>query len=78
MFFYTPDTLDIILTKCGFIKYKIIRKQTYGLINHINWLINERPSNLKLDIPILDNIYKWILCNILKISDTMLVIIDIE
>lgn len=77
LFFYSPKTISNIL-KLFPIKFKIVRKQKYGLFNHIMWMIKGKPSNINFHIPILDNIYKFFLTKILKKSDTMIVICENE
>lgn len=76
-FFYTPDTiLDMLYRNEVTWNCSIKRIQNYGLVNHINWLFRKKPTNLKINIPILDNIYKFILTKIFKKSDTILLIIE--
>lgn len=78
-FFYTPDTiLDMLYRNKVNNSCSIKRIQNYGLVNHLNWLFRKKPTNLKINIPIIDNIYKFILTNILKKSDTILLIIKKE
>ena len=52
---------------------RIIRKQRYGILNHMRWLIKGKPGNINFHIPIVDDIYKFILVNIFKVSDTLIV-----
>lgn len=73
LFFYSPKTILNIL-KYFPIKIKIIRKQRYGLINHMRWLLKGKPGNLNFHIPIFDDIYKFFLTKILKKSDTMVIV----
>lgn len=77
-FFYTPQTILDILYRNKIINCTVERKQNYGLVNHLNWIFRKKPTNLKINIPIIDNIYKFILTNILKKSDTILLIIKKE
>ncbi len=72
---YTPETLENILRQFNNIEYSIKRRQMYGFLNHINWFIRKKPTNVKIFIPIIDNIYNFILHNIFKKSDTLLLII---
>jgi len=77
VFFYNPRTIEFLLKvywKTDHTRhYKIKRVQRYGLINHLRWIIFKRPGNVNFHIPILDNIYKWILVNIFDKSDTIIV-----
>ena len=74
-FFYTPETIFNILYRNKIANCKIIRKQNYGILNHLNWLFRKKPTNLRINIPIIDTIYKFILTKILKKSDTIILII---
>jgi 2-polyprenyl-3-methyl-5-hydroxy-6-metoxy-1,4-benzoquinol methylase len=74
VFFYNKKTISKILNWSDTCKFKIILKQNYGLWNHLNWFFRNKPSNVNYNIPILDNIYKWFLTRILKISDTIIII----
>jgi SAM-dependent methyltransferase len=78
LFFYTPETLASLIYRDKVTNCVIERKQNYGIVNHLNWLIRKNPTNLKINIPILDSIYKWILINIVKKTDTMLLVITKE
>jgi len=40
---------------------KVIRRQEYGIINHLRWLLRGKPGNWNPHIPVLDSIYKYIL-----------------
>jgi 2-polyprenyl-3-methyl-5-hydroxy-6-metoxy-1,4-benzoquinol methylase len=74
-FFYTPDTIFDLLYRNKIVNCKIKRMQNYGIINHLNWLIRKKPTNLKINIPIIDFLYKWCLINIFNKSDTILLVI---
>lgn len=74
-FFFTVKSLYDMLYRNKICNCKIKRKQNYGIVNHLNWLIKRKPTNLKINIPIIDTIYKFILTKILKKSDTILLII---
>jgi 2-polyprenyl-3-methyl-5-hydroxy-6-metoxy-1,4-benzoquinol methylase len=74
-FFYTPKTISDLLYRNKILNCRIKRTQTYGIINHLNWLIRKKPTNLKINIPLLDFLYKWCLIHIFKKSDTILLII---
>jgi len=77
-FFYTIETVSGLLYRNKIINCTVERKQNYGIVNHLNWLIRKKPTNLKINIPILDNLYKWYLCRILKKSDTIVLTIKKE
>lgn len=74
LFFYNRDSIVKMFEEFYNIKIKIKFLQRYGLINHLRWLILKRPGNFNSHIPMLDNIYKYILTGIFKASDTLLVI----
>jgi len=69
-FFYSKESIRSVLF--GF-KIKVIRRQEYGIINHLRWAIRGKPGNWNPHIPILDSIYKWILCK-LGYSDSLIVV----
>jgi SAM-dependent methyltransferase len=73
LFFWTPKTVQMLFDKLG-IKVKIKLLQKYGILNHLRWIIFGVPGNLHFNIPILDDIYKYILTRILHKSDTIIVI----
>jgi SAM-dependent methyltransferase len=73
LFFWTPKTVKKFFDKTG-IKVKIKLLQKYGILNHLRWIMFGVPGNWHPHIPILDNIYKFILTNIFKVSDTIIVI----
>lgn len=77
-FFYTPQTIFNLLYRNKIINCKIKRIQNYGIINHLNWLIRKKPTNIKINIPIIDSIYKWCLIHIFKKSDTIFLVIKKE
>jgi SAM-dependent methyltransferase len=70
LFFYNKKTLEAMF--CG-LKARVIRRQEYGLINHLRWAILRRPGNWNPHIPILDDVYKWALMK-LGYSDTLVVV----
>lgn len=74
-FFYTPLSLATMLYGFKLGNATIERMQNYGIVNHLNWLIRKKPTNLKITIPIIDTIYKWFLTRILKKSDTIILTI---
>jgi SAM-dependent methyltransferase len=79
LFFYTPETIKYIIVEAGIMngckleRFKIKRYQRYGLINHLRWAIFNKPGNWNPHIPVLDDIYKFILKYIVKKTDTMIV-----
>ncbi len=77
-FFYTPKTIYDLLYRNKIINCQIKRTQTYGIVNHLNWLIRKKPTNLKINIPGIDFLYKWCLIHIFKKSDTIVLIIKKE
>jgi len=77
-FFYTPKTLQDVLYRNKITNCSIERMQNYGIVNHLNWIFRKKPTNIKFNIPIIDNIYKWVLVNIYKKSDTILLTIKKE
>ena len=70
MFFYSKKTLESIFIGLDF---NVIRKQEYGLINHLRWAIMGKPGNWNPNVRILDTIYKWVLIK-LGYSDSLIVI----
>jgi len=56
------------------LRARVYRKQRYGIINHLRWILFGKPGNINFNIPILDNIYKYILVKVFKKSDTIVVI----
>jgi SAM-dependent methyltransferase len=70
MFFYSKASIKDVL--CRF-NIKVIRKQSYGLINHLRWLFYGKPGNWNPNIPILDGVYKFILES-LGYSDTLIIV----
>jgi 2-polyprenyl-3-methyl-5-hydroxy-6-metoxy-1,4-benzoquinol methylase len=74
-FFYTPKTIMDLLYRNKVVNCQIKRTQTYSIVNHLNWLIRKKPTNLKINLPIIDFLYKWCLVHIFKKSDTILLII---
>lgn len=70
MFFYNKRTLEMVLHGPGF---RVIRRQEYGIVNHLRWALFGRPGNWNPTIPILDRIYKRILI-LLGYSDSLIVV----
>jgi SAM-dependent methyltransferase len=73
LFFWTPSTVQAFFDRLG-IKIKIKLLQKYGIINHLRWIIFGVPGNWHPHIPILDDIYKWVLINIFRKSDTIILL----
>jgi SAM-dependent methyltransferase len=69
LFFYTKKTIGRLFPTA-----RVILRQEYGLINHLRWLVLGRPGNFNAHIPILDDIYKFILTRVFKVSDTLVVV----
>ena len=69
LFFFSKQTAENLFKG----EAKVIRRQEYGIINHLRWLVFRRPGNWNPHIPILDDIYKFILkrCGY---SDTLVVV----
>jgi cyclopropane fatty-acyl-phospholipid synthase-like methyltransferase len=72
MYYYDMDNITNLFGKNG-IKVNITLIQRYGIFNHLRWIILGKPGNLNPHIPILDDIYKFVLTRIIKKSDTMLI-----
>lgn len=75
LFFYNKESILNLILKTEFKDFKIELKQKYGLWNHLNWVIRNKPSNINFNIPIIDNIYKFILTNIFHKSDSIILIL---
>jgi SAM-dependent methyltransferase len=72
LFFYDKNTIKIF-----FPTVEVTLIQEYGLINHLRWLFKGKPGNWNPYIPVLDDIYKFILTKILGKGDTLLVVGDV-
>ncbi len=72
-FYYDNKTIYYMFEKND-LRFKVELAQRYGLSNHINWILRGVPSNYNFKIPIVDNIYSFILTKLFKKSDTMLII----
>ena len=72
-YFYNKKILERMLKNLNGIEVKIILLQRYGLINHLRWVIFNRPGNFNNNIPLLDNIYKFVLTRIFKVSDSIVI-----
>jgi len=73
LFFWTPNNIKTFMERLG-VKVEIKLLQKYGILNHLRWLIFGVPGNWHPHVPIIDNIYKWILTRLFKISDTIIII----
>lgn len=73
IYFYSEKTIRYLMDKVVGINVNIIRKQRYGILNHLRWLIKGKPGNLNFHIPIIDDIYKMILTKVFRVSDTLIV-----
>lgn len=73
VYFYTEKTMSRLMEKAG-VKFKIKRVQRYGLTNHLRWLLKGSPGNSNPHIPVVDDVYKWLLTEVFRKSDTLLVI----
>ena len=73
LFFYNEKNIRLFFENLH-VPIKVIRYQKYGILNHLRWLILKRPGNFHPHVPIIDDIYKYILTKIFKISDTLIVI----
>lgn len=74
LFFYNAKTILKMFEKRPNMKIKIILRQEYGIVNHLRWLLFRRPGNINFHVPLMDNIYKFILTKVLKYGDTMVVV----
>lgn len=74
-FFFNADTIEKLIQGTK-LKYKIILKQRYGVINHLRWILFHKPGNINFHIPIVDDIYKLILTKFFKCSDTLVILLS--
>ena len=72
-YFYSPKTASKIISRYTS-NFKVRRTQRYGIWNHLRWIIKGVPGNENPYIPILDDVYKFILVHIFRVSDTILII----
>lgn len=56
LFFFSKSTIQMMLPDA---KAKLV--QEYGIINHLRWLLRGKPGNWNPHIPLIDDIYKWII-----------------
>ena len=70
LFFYSGQTIKKLFDGMS---VKIIRRQEYGVVNHLRWLFRGKPGNWNPHIPIIDDVYKWVLCR-LGYSDSLIVV----
>lgn len=74
LFFFNLETITNLLQTIDGIDVRVIRKQRYGLLNHLRWICSGKPGNLNFNIPLLDNIYKFILIHFFEVSDTLIIL----
>lgn len=73
LFFWTPKTVQMLFDRLG-IKVKVKLLQKYGILNHLRWFFCGVPGNFHPHIPIIDDIYKFILEKIIKKTDTIIIL----
>jgi 2-polyprenyl-3-methyl-5-hydroxy-6-metoxy-1,4-benzoquinol methylase len=73
LFFWTPKTVQMLFDKLG-IKVKIKLLQKYGILNHLRWFFCSIPGNFHPHIPIIDDIYKFLLEKIIRKTDTIIIL----
>lgn len=72
VYFWTPQTIKLLFNRLG-VKIKLKRKQNYGVLNHLRWLLFRKPGNWHPHIPIVDDIYKLVLEKIIRKTDTLII-----
>lgn len=73
LFFYNKNTIRNLFENFSSLLIKINLFQRYGLINHLRWIIFGKPGNINFHLPILDDIYKFVLTKLLSTSDTLII-----
>ncbi len=73
VFFYDKNTVKYFFEQQK-IDVKVVLQQEYGLLNHIRWMIFKRPGNFNLKIPLVDNLYAFLLTKLFRKSDNILVV----
>jgi len=73
LFFYSKKTVRELFRWCPSLKLSVHLRQEYGILNHLRWLFLGRPGNLNFHIPVLDDIYKFILIRC-GFGDTLVVV----
>jgi len=76
LFFYRKKTAELMFQEYWATMrndVKVFQRQEYGLLNHLRWIFLRRPGNLNWHIPVLDDIYKFILTR-LGYSDTLIIV----
>lgn len=74
VYFYSVKTIKDLMSKMEGLEVKIVRKQRYGIINHLRWIFIGKPGNFNFHIPIIDDIYKFVLIKVFKVSDTLVIL----
>jgi len=74
IYFYSVKTIKDLMNKMEGLEVKIIRKQRYGIVNHLRWIFMGKPGNFNFHIPVIDDIYKFILIKVFKVSDTLVIL----
>jgi len=67
LFFFSKKTANDV-----FRNVKITRRQEYGIVNHLRWFFRGKPGNWNPHIPIIDDIYKYVLKS-MGYSDTLII-----
>jgi len=72
LFFYSRDTAERMFRGTG-IDVNVTIAQEYGILNHLRWILFQRPGNRLPKIPIIDRIYAFILNRLMGIGDTLII-----
>jgi len=70
--YFTPETLKLLVRRCGFDVADEISLQRYSLNNHLHWLIKGCPGKFK-EFNLLNRIYSWAL-KVLRKHDTIFLV----
>lgn len=73
VFFYNAKSTANLFSKFPNVKIKTKLSQRYNLINHLRWLLFNKPGNVNFKIPVIDHIYHFVLNRIFRKSDTIIV-----
>jgi len=74
LFFFSERTAQRLFS--GYkdqLSTRLLVKQEYGLLNHLRWLFLGRPGNINFHLPIIDDIYKFMLTKIFGRGDTLVI-----
>jgi 2-polyprenyl-3-methyl-5-hydroxy-6-metoxy-1,4-benzoquinol methylase len=74
VFFFDKNSVTNMFAKISGVKIDIKLFQRYGILNHLRWILLGKPGNKNYKLPILDDVYSWILVNIFNVSDTIRII----